>query len=142
MRQEPRWDPDSAEAEQLKAYFVGRILLTAKRYENNIHNDNLKHLLLSKEPDSLGSLYELLFAYLPGPLDGSEISQSIFPVEIEQEIETHLKTSKVDISSFIATINLAKFFNVGAMHAESVRELFETSVITKFPLSKIRINFF
>ena len=118
MRLEPRWNPDLAAASQMKADFFGRIMIAAKNYEQNIKDGELSDLVLATKSGSLNSLSDFFHPYLPGPLEGAEESQNILPTEIAETIETQLGAEEVGPSSFIALVNSALIFRVGADQAE------------------------
>lgn len=113
MRLEPRWNPDFASAFQLKADFIGRILLAGRKYEQNIINSELSDLVLGTQPGSLQSLIPFLYPYLPGPLEGVLESQSTLPKEFAAIIEEQLGAKEVGPSSFIALVNSALIFHIG-----------------------------
>lgn len=114
MRLEPRWNPDFASAFQLKADFVGRIMLAGRKYEQNITNSELLDLVLGTQPGSLHSLISFFYPYLPGPLEGALDSQSTLPTEFAAIIEEQLGLKEVGPSSFIALVNSALIFHIGA----------------------------
>jgi hypothetical protein len=113
MRLEPRWNPDFASAFQLKAEFVGRILLAGKKYEQNITNSELSNLILGTQPGSLHYLIPFFNPYLPGPLEGALESQSTLPKEFAAIIEEQLGSKEVGPLSFIALVNSALIFHIG-----------------------------
>lgn len=112
MRAEPRWNPDLAVASQIKADFFGRIVITAKEYEENIKGSKILDLTLTTNPGSLLSLCDSSM-YLPGLLEGTVETQNILPVEFSEAVEKHLVADEVEPSSFIALINSALLFHVG-----------------------------
>ncbi len=118
MRLEPRWNPDLAATSQMKADFFGRIMIAAKSYEQNIKDGELSDLVLATKSGSLYSLSDFFHPYLPGPLEGAEESQNILPTEIAETIETQLGAKELEPSSFIALVNSALIFRVGADQAE------------------------
>jgi hypothetical protein len=113
MRVEPRWNPDFASAQQIKADFFGRIMLAGKKYEQNITKSELSDLILGTQPGSLHSLIPFFFPYLPGPLEGVLDSQSSLPTEFAAIIEEQLESKEVGPSSFIALVNSALIFHIG-----------------------------
>jgi len=117
MRLEPRWNPNLADAVQMKQEFFGRIIIAAKNHEKNIKNGELFDLVLTSKPGSILSLGDLLCPYLPGPLEGAEEPQNILPTEIAEMIEAHLSVKDVEPSAFIALVNSALIFRVGADQA-------------------------
>ncbi len=116
MRLEPRWDPHLTIASHLKANFFGHIIITAKKYEQNITGSQICDLL-TNTPKSLQSLSNPL-PYLLGPLDGTENKQNLLPPEISKTIETQLSAKEVGSSSFIALVNFALILPFSTDHAE------------------------
>ncbi len=119
MRLEPRWNPGFAAASQMKADFFGRIMIAAKSNEQNIKDGELSDLVLTTKSGSLHSLSDFFHPYLPGPLEGAEGSQNILPTELAETIEKQLGAEEIGPSSFIALVNSALIFRVGADQAES-----------------------
>jgi len=117
MRMEPRWNPDFATASQIKANFFDRIVIAAMNYEQNIKGGKLSDLILGTKSRSLHSLSKFR-AYFPGPLEGAEDTPNILPAEIAEAIETQLSAEEVSPSSFIALVNSALIFRIGADQAE------------------------
>lgn len=118
MRLEPRWNPNFAMASQMKAEFFGRIMNTARKYEENIKGNELFELILTTDSRSLHSLSNFFYPYLPGPLEGGEEAKNILPAELAETIETQLSEEKVTPSSFIALVNSALLFRIGEDKAE------------------------
>ena len=119
MRLEPRWDPGLAAASQLKAYFLGRIMIAAKDFEGNIKGGELHDLILGTKPGSLHSLTlsELPHPFLPGPLEGTEDCPNSLPAQLSEAIKVQLGTEEVTSSSFIALVNSARIFRVDSDQA-------------------------
>ena len=118
MRSEPRWDPDFATAAQMKADFFGRILIAAKKYEQNITGSQIYDLIFGDKAESLQSLSHPFYSFLPGPLEGTEDTQRTLPSELVEAIETQLKAEEVGPSSFPALVNSALSFRIDADQAE------------------------
>lgn len=118
MRLEPRWNPEFADASQMKAYFFGRLIIAAKNYEKNILGSKLWSLLLSYESGSLLSLINSPHLYLPGPLEGERTNSNVMPDDIAKAVECQLKASEVGYSSFIALVNSALIFRVDQSQVE------------------------
>lgn len=118
MRMEPCWNPDLAAASQIKADFLGRIMIAAMNYEQNIKAGELADLLFGTSSGSLHSFCKFPYSYYPGPLEGAEDTPKILPVEISKAIETQLRAEEVTAQSFIALVNSALIFRVGADQAE------------------------
>lgn len=118
MRLEPRWDPEFVVASQMKAEFFGRIIISAKTYEQNIIGSEIYDLVLAYKTGSLQSLIDPFSSYLPGPLEGTEGKQDGLPPEVAATIEVRLGAKEIEPSSFIALVNSALIFHIGANHAE------------------------
>lgn len=118
MRLEPHWDPEFAVASQMKAEFFGRIIISAKTYEQNITGSEIYDLVLANKTGSLQSLIDPFHSYLPGPLEGTEGKQDNLSPGVAEAIEVQLGAKEVEPSSFIALSNSALFFHIGANHAE------------------------
>ncbi len=118
MRLEPRWDPNFAMASHIKADFYGRIIIAAKKYEQNIKGSQIYVLALKDQDESLQPFSDSLETWLPGPLDGVANTQNTLPSEVAEVIETQLSVTEVGPSSFPALVNFALLYPIGADHAE------------------------
>ena len=118
MRLAPRWHPEFRDARQMKADFLGRILIVAKIYEQNIKDSQICDLVLADKPGSLQSLSDCPNLWLPGPLEGTESPQRILPPKVAETIEAKLRTEVVDPLSFIPLVNFALIFPIGTSQAE------------------------
>ncbi|MCY4612917.1 MAG: hypothetical protein OXB94_04770 [Nitrospira sp.] len=118
MRLEPRWNPNLAMASQMKAEFFGRIMISSKNYEQNLTDSQISDLVLTNKTGSLQSLSDFFDPYLPGPLEGGEEAKNILPAEFEETIEAQLRAEQIAPSSFIALVNSALLFRIGADKAE------------------------
>ena len=118
MRLEPRWNPDYGAPAQIKADFVGRIMLATRKWEQNLKNSELLDLVFGPQPDSLQSLSDSFHPFLPGPLEGAEQSQPTLPDKWAQEIEKQLDTKEINPSSFTLLVNSALLFRPGTRQAE------------------------
>ena len=118
MRLEPRWDPELLVASQMKANFFGRILIAAKKYEQNIKGSQIYDLILTDKAGSLSPFGYFPATWLPGPLEGAEYTQNILPPKVSEVIKTQLDTKEVGPSSFIALMNFALLYPISADHAE------------------------
>jgi hypothetical protein len=118
MRLEPRWNPDYAAPAQLKADFIGRIMLATKRWEQSIKNSAILDLVLGPQSDSLQSLSDGFRAFFPGPLEGKVQSQPTLPEEWAHEIEKQLDTKEITSASFVLLVNSALLFRPGPHQAE------------------------
>ena len=122
LRLEPRWDPDLATASQLKAEFFGRIMNSAKNHKHNITGSHIYDLVFGDDAISLQSLSDFPYPWLPGPLEGTEVTQRILPSEVVEAIETQLSEENVEPSSFIALVNSALIYGIGADQAKLAAE--------------------
>ena len=118
MRLAPRWHPEFVDARQMKADFLGRILIVAKTYEQNITGSQICDLVLANKPESLQSLSDFPNLWFPGPLDGDENAQSSLPPKVAEMIEAQLRAEVVEPLSFIGLVNFALIFPIGAGQAE------------------------
>ena len=120
MRLEPRWVPELAEASQMKADFFGRILIAAKKYEQNITGSQIYDLVFKDEARSIQSLSGSLNLdpWFPGPLEGTKDMQSTLPPEFAEAIERQLGAEEVGPSSFPALVNSALLFRIDTDQAE------------------------
>lgn len=118
MRLEPRWNPDLADAAQMKADFFGRIMIAAITYEKNINGSELHGLILGAESGSLHSLSEFPRPYFSGPLEGAQSSSNNLPNDLSEAIEAQLNADEVGPSSFVALVNSAMIFHIDSDQAE------------------------
>ncbi len=120
LRREPRWHPDMASASQLKMDFFGRIIgAAATRIDPTESGGRLYKIILSAEADSLRSLGEFPYPYLPGPLEGAENTSVEIPKDLAGAIEEQLDTrDEVEPSAFIGLVNSARIFRLPAGQAE------------------------
>ena len=112
MRVEPRWNPDFSAALRMKENFLGRIMLAAKLYEQNIRNTDPYNIILGEGPESLQSLCKSLYPFYPGPLEGTGDSAHTSPDGLADMIEAQLSTEKVGTSYFNSLINSSMIFRV------------------------------
>ena len=118
MRLEPRWDPSFAMASHIRADFFGRIIIAAKKYEQNIKGSQIYVLTLTNQDESLQPFSDSIETWLPGPLDGIANTQNTLPSEVAEVIETQLSVTEVGPSSFPALVNFALLYPIGADHTE------------------------
>ena len=134
MRLEPCWEPSLSTAEQLKADFIGRIMNAARNFEQNISGSQIYDLVLSNKPISIKSRYNSIEPFLPGPLEGTEGTQSAAPQEIIKIIESQLSEEKVTPTSFMALVNFALIHRIGTEQAELAAD---TLKLAKYRLQDI-----
>ena len=112
LRQEPRWNPSLSSAFQMKAEFLGRILIAASEHCENIKGSPLHNLILGTEVGSIYSLIKFPYWCLPGPLEGTEVVPRELPVNLSDVIEEQLNSSSMEPSSFKALVNSAVIYGV------------------------------
>ncbi|MEQ8442532.1 MAG: hypothetical protein RKK11_11340 [Alphaproteobacteria bacterium] len=122
MRLEPRWNPDFAASSQIKADFLGRLMIAGKNYEKNIASSELKKLLVGSESGSLHSQVDFARPYFSGPLEGTEANPNTLPDELKKTVEEQLKSEEVGPSSFITLVNSALIFHVDQTQVEMAAE--------------------
>ncbi|MEJ1418925.1 MAG: hypothetical protein RPU91_17930 [Candidatus Sedimenticola sp. (ex Thyasira tokunagai)] len=118
LYREPRWHPDLVSPQQLKSEFIGRIINAANQNESSINAPAIRELLFGKTPESLQSLVEFPFPYLPGPLEGGIESQNEPPADIVSVIEERLSEDVLQPNSFAALVNSALIFRLDSYHAQ------------------------
>ena len=135
MRLEPRWNPELLAADQMKADFVGRIIIAATKYVGHIEGLELQKLILGTEGSSLLSLYKFPLTYLlPGPLEGALDNPNSLPDELKNAVEERLSLEEVSPSSFIALINSARIFQIDSSHVAAAAEALR---LAKHKLSQV-----
>ncbi|WP_341364180.1 hypothetical protein P8T57_20730 [Thalassospira sp. SN3W] len=122
MRLEPRWKPDFAEASQIKADFLGRLMIAGKSNEKNIRSNELRALLLGADSGSIHSVVNFPRPYYPGPLEGQDASPVALPDDLAETVEARLKEDEVGPASFIALVNSVLIFRVDQSQAKLAAE--------------------
>lgn len=117
LRTEPRWEPELVSAFQLKEEFLGRIMIAANNYKENIKSTELRELVIGTKSGSINSLSSFPHPYLPGPLEGGEDSQNMLPTDISEAMEVQLKIDEVGPASFITLVNSSLIFRIGSDQA-------------------------
>ena len=118
MRLEPRWIPDLWTPEQIKANFLGRIVIAAEKYEENIKDSGLYDLILGTDPKSVQSVGVSFYQHLPGPLEGPQELGGSLPAEVARAIEQQVNSDELSPSSFGALVNSARSFHIDPYQAE------------------------
>lgn len=118
MRLEPHWKPDFADASHMKADFCGRLVSAGKTFEKNITTNELRLLLLGSESDNILSKTEPLFAFLPGPLEGSEVNPNVLPEHMSEELRATMEAENIGSSSLIELIAKSWLYRVDESYAE------------------------
>jgi hypothetical protein len=118
LRQEPRWQPDSVSATQLKAEFIGRIINVANQNTSKIEASTLSDLLFGESPESLQLLIEFPFPFLPGPLEGGIELKTTPSEDFLRVIEEQLSENRLQPTSFAALVNSALLFRFDSNQAE------------------------
>ena len=106
LRQEPRWFPDFVSPEQLRAEFVGRILLAAERHRAGIEGRELGAVIWGEgsafREDSLS-----VYTGVPGPLEGGLEAVVPIPPKLESSIRSRLEADELTAESFFGLVNSA-----------------------------------
>ena len=118
LRAEPRWIPNLAVASQMKAEFLGRIIVAGNKFEKNICSGELYDTIFSNGQQSILNNFEFPLPFFPGPLEGAEDSPSPLPIELARIIEQQLETDEVNASSFFTLVNSSMIFRIKPDHAE------------------------
>lgn len=119
MRLEPRWDGRLAVESQIKANFVGRIVDSARKQQQNLSDSPIYNLIFGDQAGSLQSLGDFHSQSLPGPLEGTDGMQRELPLEGVNTIEEQLNSKRVGPSSFVTLVNCAHTYRISAEHADS-----------------------
>lgn len=117
MRTDPRWNPALVQPSQLKDEFLGRITISAKKYEQNLKDSKLSSLILEISPESIHSK-DCLNYFLPGPLEGNEQSPLPLPKEFAEIIESQLIEKDGGPFSFVGLLNASLIYQIDASQAE------------------------
>jgi hypothetical protein len=104
MREEPRWFPELASANQWKHELYGRVLTAAAVASEAVKSTPLKSRLLGQGKKSLIKEIELAAMFLPGPLEGGTTSANELSADAVAHIEGQL-TGTVDTGAFSGIIN-------------------------------------
>lgn len=118
LRLEPRWIPDYAVAAQMKADFIGRLMIAVKSPALDLKDSDLSEFILRKTSENFPESINYLRLYFPGPLEGIEESKNALPVEFAEIIQAQLDMEKVGASSFIALVNSALIFHIDTEFVE------------------------
>ncbi len=119
MRSEPRWDGRLAVESQMKANFVGRIINSARKQQQNISDSPINNLIFGDRVGSLQSLGDSHSQSLPGPLEGTDGMQRKLPLDGVNAIEEQLNAKRVGPSSFVTLVNCAHAYRISDRHADS-----------------------
>ena len=119
MRSEPHWDGRLAVESQVKANFVGRIVCSARKQQENLSVSPIYNLVFGGQEGSLQSLGDIHSQSLPGPLEGTDGMQRKLPLDGANTIEEQLNSERVGPSSFVTLVNCAHIYRIGTQHADS-----------------------
>ncbi|MCW8126047.1 hypothetical protein [Microbulbifer halophilus] len=111
LRCEPRWLPDFASADQLRAEFVGRISNAATRNKTKIQTESLRTLLL-ESTSKLANAARWPFSNFPGPLEGGVTPRHAIPDDILKDVRVMLEADHLEANSFAGLVNTALLFNL------------------------------
>ena len=129
LRIEPRWLPVFSSPNQMKSEFLGRIIISARRYEENIISTAVHDLVFGKTSSSLMSQCPAPHPYIHGPLEGGMKGNSVMPRACKEMIEVDLKTDKISASSFTTLINASLLYQIDEKHVALVSEILEAEYL-------------
>ena len=112
IRIDALWHPEFAQIEQIRTEFFSRVFFTAKRYEENIKNEELSKLIFSEDSWELDTSEGLPKLCLPGLLDTNVDSLEVLPHELLKNIEAQLRSKIVTPSSFTMLVICAITFQI------------------------------
>ena len=92
--------------------FIGRIMNSAVRFRNMDKNSPIHDLLYSESSNSLRKYSDLFYAYLPGPLEGTEKQQDNLPSGFAETIKDQLGSKQTGPSKFAAFVNFGLVFGL------------------------------
>ena len=118
MRLAPRWIPAFANPEQLKAEFFGRIINSARLFEDAVRKTPVFDVVLGETPHSLLGRSSMPLPFLPGPLEGNRNTVRQAPREFREAVDEQLESEEVSASSFVALVNSSLLFEVEKRHAD------------------------
>jgi hypothetical protein len=128
LRIEPRWMPDYASPEQLKAECIGRIHNVAAFHAAAIPGWELRDLLFGAGPDSIATRLVVPGSFLPGPLEGTRAGPGQPMPEAWNEIlDETLSAATFKPSSVAALINLRGLFTIGGDRVDRAVELIKSA---------------
>ena len=122
MRLEPRWHPEYASEGQIKADFIGRVLISGRKFEGNLKGTGLYDLVFGDDTNSIQSLSHPIHSFLPGPLEGAEGSGVDLPIGLPEKIEADLMADEVGVPVLISLGTLALIYRIDSKHTELVEE--------------------
>lgn len=125
LRTTPAWLPNYLAAEQLKQYFLGRILRAAVKYQHYLTSPELCAVLLPTDVQHIPLKADALKIDYAGPLDGDEDEKAPLPNNIAQVIEEQLSAADIDLSSFIPLVNAAPVYQIDAKFAAKTAQLLQ-----------------
>ena len=125
LRSEPRWLADFAMPRQLKDEIGGRVLLAAASDEKATDKLGLRDVLIGDAPQSLKKQLNLLFALLPGPIEGNIDSVTQLQPDVLEQMRKDLTDPSPLVSSFAPVANAALLFklpeDIPGLAADAVR---------------------
>ena len=122
MRCEPGWRPEFAGESQVKADFLGRILIAGRRFEANIRGTDIYDQVFGEDTSSVESLSNPVYSFLPGPLEGVEENRPAIPSELAGRVEAELEAEEAGKSTFVSLANLALIYRIDPKYAELAGE--------------------
>ena len=109
LRQEPRWFPGFVSPEQLRAEFVGRILIAAERHRAGIEGRELGAVIWGEDSAFREGALSVAIG-VPGPLEGGLEAVVAIPPKLESSIKSRLEGEELTAESFFGLVNSAVIF--------------------------------
>ena len=109
MRREPRWDYRFGAPTQVKADFVGRIVLAADKWKSAVRGHPRLDDVIQRLPECLQDAERMFFV---GPLEGGAVARTGLEPGMSDEIEKQVRAERVTPLSFVSLVNAVLFFQV------------------------------
>jgi hypothetical protein len=123
MRIEPRWSPDMLEPSQVKADFMGRILIAAESNKERLKEKEVCKIIYGEDSKTVQANSNFPHSYMPGPLEGAEGVSPDVPSEFIDEIEAQLNSQDAGPGQFFMLLNSALIFKVDPKYAWRTAEI-------------------
>lgn len=118
MRIEPRWSPDMLEPTQVKADFLGRILIAAEANKKALQKKDISKIIYGDNHETIQSKSNFPKSYMPGPLEGAEGIGPEVPDEFIHQIEAQLDSNEAEPGQFFMLLNSALIYKIDPKYAQ------------------------
>ncbi|MGY3436446.1 MULTISPECIES: hypothetical protein [unclassified Marinovum] len=106
LRQEPRWLPEYASAQQLRAEMIGRLRMAVESHKDAIASDELRALVIGTD-SLLGQTMQWPWSILPGPLEGVSETIQQMPEDFLADARKAFASNELNTSEFLKVVNIA-----------------------------------